>query len=86
MLTTTVGYVVYCLEIQMNRNIGLDMKLVMHGFMVTVLASHQKMSLINFIVLVYNVSFCVCVCVCIIKNMNIIVANIICIIIMFIVH
>ena len=48
---TTVGYVACCLEVQMSRNIGLGVKIVIHGSMATVLASHQKMSPINFIVL-----------------------------------
>ena len=36
MLTTTVGHVACCLEVQMNRNIGLGVKFVMHGSIVTV--------------------------------------------------
>ena len=50
-LITTVGYVACYLEVQLSRNIGLSVKIVIHGSMATMLASRQKMSPINFNVL-----------------------------------
>lgn len=44
---TTVEHVACRLEVHMSRNIGLDVKPVTHGSMVTVLTSRQIMSRIN---------------------------------------